>query len=54
MNLIDFLKKYSKINNKFIEDFFSLYDINNNNEFIINLEHIAEWLNTKKVILKQH
>jgi len=53
MNLIEFLKKYSNISNKFIEDFFSLYDINNNNEFIINLENIAKWLNTKKGDLKE-
>ena len=42
MDLRDFLKKYSKISNKFIEYFFSLYDINNHNDFIINLENIAE------------
>ena len=31
MNLIDFLKTYSKISNKFIDDFFSLYDLTNKN-----------------------
>jgi len=53
MDLIEFLKKYSKINNKFIEDFFSLYNIDNNNEFIIDLENIAKWLKTKKGDLKE-
>jgi len=53
MNLIEFLKTYSKINNKFIDDFFSLYDVNNNNSFIINLDKISEWLNTKKGDLKE-
>jgi hypothetical protein len=48
MDLIDFLKKYSKVSNKFINDFFGLYDINNKNIFIINIENIAKWLNTKK------
>ena len=37
MNLIDFLKTYSKISNKFIDDFFSLYDLDNKNIFIIKI-----------------
>ena len=53
MDLIDFLKKYSKVSNKFINDFFGLYDINNKNIFIINIENIAKWLNTKKGKLKE-
>ena len=53
MNLIEFLKTYSKISNKFIDDFFSLYDVDNNNNFIINLDKISEWLNTKKGDLKE-
>ena len=53
MNLIDFLKTYSKISNKFIDDFFSLYDLDNKNIFIINLENISKWLETKKGDLKE-
>jgi phage anti-repressor protein len=53
MNLTNFLKIYSKVSNKFIDDFFSLYDLNNKNVFIINLENIAKWLNTKKGKIKE-
>jgi hypothetical protein len=53
MNLIDFLKTYSKISNKFIDDFFSLYDLDNKNIFIINLENIAKWLESTKSDIKQ-
>lgn len=53
MDLIDFLKRYSNISNDFIDDFFSLYDINDTNKFIVNLDKIAEWLNTKKSDLKK-
>ncbi len=35
--LQDFLKKYSSISNKFIDDFFSLYTINTDDtEFVID------------------
>ena len=53
MDLVEFLKKYSKVSNKFIDDFFSLYDINNKDNFIINLENIVNWLNTKKSKIKE-
>ena len=53
MNLIDFLKTYSKISNKFIDDFFSLYDLTNKNIFIIDLENISKWLDSKKGDLKE-
>jgi len=53
MDLIDFLKRYSNISNDFIDDFYSLYDKNDTNEFIVNLDKIAEWLNTKKSDLKK-
>ena len=45
-------KKYSSINNKFIDDFFSLYDVKtSNDDFVINLENVAKWLNCKKFTL---
>ena len=51
----DFLKKYSMLSNEFIDDFYSIYDFNeNNNEsFIINLDVVAKWLNTQKFKLKE-
>jgi phage anti-repressor protein len=52
LSLQDYLKKYSSINNKFIDDFFSLYDVKtSNDDFVINLENIAKWLNCKKFTL---
>ena len=53
MNLIEFLKTYTKINNDFIDDFFRLYDPNNKYNFAINLEDIAKWMNTNKSDLKE-
>jgi len=49
MNLADFLKMYSNINNKFIDDFFGLYDINSKMEFIVDLDKVSKWLNAKKI-----
>ncbi len=49
---IRFLKKYSTINNNFIDDFFSLYNIYNKNEFIINLDKVSKWLKSRKGNLK--
>ena len=53
MNLIEFLKTYSKINNDFIDDFFGLYDPNDKYNFAINLENIAKWMDTNKSDLKR-
>ena len=41
----DYLKKYSTINSKFIDDFFGLYDSKDKYNFSINIEAIAKWLN---------
>lgn len=49
ISLQEYLKKYSSISNKFIDDFFSLYNIDSTDtDFIINLDNIIKWLNTKK------
>ena len=49
LSLQDYLKKYSSINNKFIDDFFGLYNVKtSNDDFVINLENVAKWLNCKK------
>ena len=55
INFKDFLKKYSNLNNEFIDDFYNIYDfnINNNNDFIIDLEIIVKWLNMRKMDLKK-
>jgi phage anti-repressor protein len=55
INFKEFLKKYSNLNNEFIDDFYNIYDFNetNNNDFIINLEIIIKWLNMKKMDLKK-
>ena len=54
ISLQEYLKKYSIVNNQFIDDFFSLYDRNTtDNDFVINLETIAIWLKTTKGHLKE-
>jgi phage anti-repressor protein len=55
MDLRNFLKKFSTLNNDFIDDFYNIYDIdkNNINDYPINIEIIAKWLNTKKGDLKE-
>ena len=51
ISLQNYLKKYSTINNKFIDDFFSLYDINTtNDDFVINLDNVIKWLQARKKI----
>jgi hypothetical protein len=45
MDLIEFLKIHTKINNNFIDDFFGLYDSKDKYNFSINIEAIAKWLN---------
>ena len=54
-SLKDFLKKYSTLSNDFIDDFYSIYNFNeyNNNDFIINLEIVVKWLDTKKAKIKE-
>jgi phage anti-repressor protein len=54
MKITDFLKKYSLINEKFIDDFYSFYnDGKNEYDFTINLDNIAFWLDVKKEHLKR-
>ena len=43
MDLISFLKTHSKINNDFIEDFFSFYDRDNKYNFCVDLDKIAKF-----------
>jgi phage anti-repressor protein len=54
LNLQEFLKKYSSISNKFIDDFFSLYTINSDEgDLIINFDNLVNWLNMRKDNLKK-
>jgi len=43
------------LSNEFIDDFYNIYkfDETNKDEFIVNLEIIAKWLETKKSKLKE-
>jgi hypothetical protein len=53
MNLIEFLKTYTKINNKFIDDFFSLYDTKDKYNFSINIDAISKWFEMRKDHIKK-
>jgi phage anti-repressor protein len=45
ISLKDYLKKFSSISNKFIDDFFSLYDENtDNNDFVVDIDSVSKWL----------
>lgn len=50
-----FLKKYSNLNNDFIDDFYNIYNYNEYNsvDFIINLHIVSKWLDTRKEKLKE-
>ena len=49
LSLQDYLKKFSSISNKFIDDFFSLYDENtNNDDYIVNFDIATKWLKLRK------
>ena len=48
----DYLKKFSSVSNKFIDDFFSLYNKDTtNDDFVINLDKVAKYLKTIKKVL---
>ena len=53
MNLVDFLKIYTKINNDFIDDFFGLYDSKDKYMFSINIDVISKWFNMRKDHIKK-
>lgn len=55
MRLIDFMKRYSRISNEFIEDFFGLYDNSSTDTvpFLIDSDVIVKWLDTTKFALKK-
>ena len=53
MNLIEFLKTYTKINNNFIDDFFGLYESKDKYNFSINIDIIAKWFEMRKDHIKK-
>jgi phage anti-repressor protein len=54
MKTTDFLKKYSTIDNQFIDDMYSFYDDSKNEyDFSIDLDKMAKWLEVKKEHLKR-
>lgn len=54
MDLKEFLKKYSTISNYFLDEFLGFYKLETlNTDFIIDLNKIAIWLDTKKGKLKE-
>lgn len=54
MKTTDFLKKYSTIDNQFIDDFYHFYDEDKNEyDFSIDLEKMAIWLDIRKDNLKR-
>ena len=55
MEFKDFLKKYSSLNDEFIDDFNNIYEFNENsdNDYMIDLEIVSKWLNTTKGKLKE-
>ena len=50
MDFRNFLKKFSTLNNDFIDDFYNIYDPDKNilDDFPINIEIVYKWLNSKK------
>jgi len=53
-SLSEYLKKYTTISSKFIDDFFSLYDYKTlDTDFVINLETLVKWLGAIKNSLKE-
>lgn len=53
MQITDFFKKFSLIDNDFIDDFYTFYDENKNEyDFTINIEKLALWLDKNKDKLK--
>lgn len=53
-SLEEYLKKYSNISHKFIDDFFGLYNHKTlDSDFVINLEVLVKWLGAIKASIKE-
>jgi phage anti-repressor protein/predicted GIY-YIG superfamily endonuclease len=54
LSLQEYLKKFSSISNIFIDDFFSLYNENtDDNDFVIDIDIISKWLILRKDAIKK-
>lgn len=54
LSLQNYLKKYTTISNKFIDDFFDLYDnTTNQDDYVINLDAVTKWLKIRKDNIKR-
>ena len=54
-SLQEYLKKFSSINNKFIDEFFSLYDENTDDiDFVVNIDAVSKWLNILRGNIKKN
>ena len=54
LSIKDFLKKYSSISNKFIDDFFNFYDNTSvDSDFLLDANIICKWLEIRKDTLKK-
>jgi phage anti-repressor protein len=53
MNLVDFLKTYSKISNEFIDDFFGMYSEDEKYDFSIDAEKVSKWMSITKAHIKE-
>jgi hypothetical protein len=45
ITLKDFLKKYTAISNKFIDEYYSFYEQSETNKFSIKVEDVMKYLN---------
>jgi hypothetical protein len=47
ISFTEYLKKYTTISSKFIDDFFALYNHKTlDTDFVINLDILTKWLNS--------
>jgi len=53
LSLREFLKKFSTIDDKFIDDFTNLYDPKSTSKYPIDLDKLADWLHAPKGNLKK-
>ncbi len=52
MQLVEFLKRYTKVDSEFIDDFFSLYKPGESYKFVIDIDAVVKWFNIKKGHIK--
>lgn len=52
ISMIDFIKKYTTVDHKFVDDFFGLYSSENKYNFCIDLEKISKWFKIKRGTIK--